>query len=148
VFGRIRGFTDHLFLFLVGLEIDAAVIRHSARLSAIETLVELSIVSLDIIAWALSQLLDRLSKQTDPHSGHITIEVLQSQLFVLKLLSLTMASRCTQHSSSSDSSESDRSPTLSDLDSTGTPTTYSWEEPPPLDDSCIKHILSVMVLFI
>jgi Kef-type K+ transport system membrane component KefB len=33
VFGRIRGFTDHLFLFLVGLEIDAAVIRHSARLS-------------------------------------------------------------------------------------------------------------------
>jgi hypothetical protein len=60
-----------------------------------------------------------------------------------------MASRWTRHSSSSGSSEN----TVDDLSSTfpipgmGTPTTYSWEEPPPLDDSCIKYILSVMVLF-
>ena len=26
-------------------------------------------------------------------------------------------------------------------------TTPSWQEPPPLDDSCVKYILSVMVLF-
>jgi hypothetical protein len=29
-----------------------------------------------------------------------------------------------------------------------TSTSSSWEEPPPLDESCIKYILSVMVLFI
>ena len=28
----------------------------------------------------------------------------------------------------------------------GSSTIYSWGEPPPLDDSCIKYILSVMVL--
>ncbi|KAF8806096.1 hypothetical protein BYT27DRAFT_7141632 [Phlegmacium glaucopus] len=109
---------------------------------AIETLVELSIDSLDMIAWALSELLDRLAKQIDPHTGHVTIEVLQSQLLILKVLSVTMASRWTRFPSPSDPS------TIDDRSSQQAPSVISsWEEPPPLDDSCIKYILSVMVLF-
>ncbi|KAF8165773.1 hypothetical protein B0H34DRAFT_794124 [Crassisporium funariophilum] len=125
---------------------------------AIETLVELSRDSLDMIAWALSELLDRLAKQTDAHTGHLTIEVLQSQLFILKVLSMTMASRWTQRMPSTvprgdDDSTlySPESPTPGAKPKRQSPSEYSsspsWEEPPPLDDSCVKYILSVMVLF-
>ncbi|KAJ3504772.1 hypothetical protein NLJ89_g7765 [Agrocybe chaxingu] len=127
---------------------------------AIETLVELSKDSLDMIAWALSELLDRLAKQTDSHTGHLTIEVLQSQLFILKVLSMTMASRWSQNMGPA-SRQADDQP-LSSPDSPlppgsagngrrQAPSEYSsnssWQEPPPLDDSCVKYILSVMVLF-
>ncbi|KAF8166719.1 hypothetical protein BJ912DRAFT_1002259 [Pholiota molesta] len=64
-------------------------------MQAVETLVELSRDYLDMIAWALSELLDRLAKTQAP----------------------------SEHSSS------------------------AWQEPPALDDSCVKYILSVMVLF-
>ncbi|KDR84288.1 hypothetical protein GALMADRAFT_87191 [Galerina marginata CBS 339.88] len=124
---------------------------------AIETLVELSKDSLDMIAWALCELLDRLAKQTDSQSGHLTIEVLQSQLFILKVLSMTMASRWSQTYPSRAYDESLASPD-SPLPSGSSrsskrqaPSVYStapsWQEPPPLDDSCVKYILSVMVLF-
>ncbi|CAA7259350.1 unnamed protein product [Cyclocybe aegerita] len=127
---------------------------------AIETLVELSKDSLDMIAWALSELLDRLAKQTDSHTGHLTIEVLQSQLFILKVLSMTMASRWSQNMGSASRQADDQM--LSSPDSPLPPgsagngrrqapseysSTSSWQEPPPLDDSCVKYILSVMVLF-
>ena len=90
-------------------------------------------------------------QQTEPHTGHITIEVLQSQLLILKVLSITLASRWTRHSSnfsnddrSSNSSSERLTPKVHSVSSTS----LSWEEAPPLDDSCIKYILSVMVLFI
>ncbi|KAF8967414.1 hypothetical protein BDZ97DRAFT_1916707 [Flammula alnicola] len=127
---------------------------------AIETLVELSRDSLDMIAWALSELLDRLAKQIDTHTGHLTIEVLQSQLFILKVLSMTMASRWSLSPGSASRAMDDQP--LSSPDSPVPPgsgrgskrqapseysITPSWQEPPPLDDSCVKYILSVMVLF-
>ncbi|KAF9480190.1 hypothetical protein BDN70DRAFT_931958 [Pholiota conissans] len=136
-----------------------------ATLQAVETLVELSRDSLDMIAWALSELLDRLAKQIDPHTGHLTIEVLQSQLFILKVLSMTMASRWSQpQASNSRSGASSTTDPLSSPDSPASPSAGSgrrqqaasehsaasahlWQEPPPLDDSCVKYILSVMVLF-
>ena len=62
-----------------------------------------------------------------------------------------MASRWTRHSSnssidgrSSNSGSGQRTPKVPSVTSTSS----SWEEPPPLDESCIKYILSVMVLFI
>ena len=64
-----------------------------------------------------------------------------------------MASRWTRHSSSSNSSASSFNDRLSTSPNSGQrmqndPSTLSsWEEPPALDDSCIKYILSVMVLF-
>jgi hypothetical protein len=59
-----------------------------------------------------------------------------------------MASRWTRHSSSIDdrpsiSGSGQQTPKVPSVTSTS-----SWEEPPPLDESCIKYILSVMVLFI
>ena len=90
-------------------------------------------------------------QQIDPHTGHTTIEVLQSQLLILKVLSITMASRWSRHSSNfsiddrlSNSGSGQRTP----KSPSATSTPLSWEEPPPLDESCIKYILSVMVLFI
>ncbi|KAF8166713.1 hypothetical protein BJ912DRAFT_913605 [Pholiota molesta] len=118
-----------------GLPLDR-VETEKATMQAVETLVELSRDYLDMIAWALSELLDRLAKQVDVHTGHLTIEVLQSQLFILKVLSMAMASR----------PDSPISPGAK----TQAPSEHSssaWQEPPALDDSCVKYILSVMVLF-
>ncbi|KAF8076811.1 hypothetical protein FPV67DRAFT_1605221 [Lyophyllum atratum] len=130
------------------LEADTAIQQ------AIEALVELSHDSLDIIAWALSELLERLAKQTDI-TGYLAIEVLQSQLFILKVLSMTMASRWSHPRSASRSS----------LGHPGTPDSVTgsarlhhqassehsvpppaFHEPLPLDDNCAKYVLSVMVL--
>jgi len=90
-------------------------------------------------------------------TGHLTIEVLQSQLFILKVLNMTMASRWMQNESKGDDHplSAPSSPVPPDLETScgggGAPsvnsTTPSWQEPPPLDDSCVKYILSVMVLF-
>ena len=122
----------------------------------IETLVELSIDSFNVIAWDLTKLLDMLAavscstfnlpktkrqgtsfffQKKDPQTGHVAIDVLQSQLIILKVLSITMASRWTRLSSSVDDDRSNLGPGS------------TWEEPPPLDDSCVKYILSVMVIF-
>ncbi|TFK62722.1 hypothetical protein BDN72DRAFT_964371 [Pluteus cervinus] len=132
----------------------------SATQQAIESLVDLANDSLDIIAWALSELLDRLAKQTDS-SGLLTIEVLQSQLFILKVLSVTMASRWNNNPrSNSQASHYPQSPDSPVPDSSSKrnrqassehlPTTNgtTWTEPPPMDDNCAKYILSVMVLFL
>ncbi|TFK43927.1 hypothetical protein BDQ12DRAFT_702865 [Crucibulum laeve] len=136
----------------------------SATQQAIMALVELSHDSLDMIAWALSELLDRLAKQTD-NTGHLTIEVLQSQLFILKVLSMTMASRWS-HNPRSNSRSSNHppssipdSPIMSGASITsgkrgrGAPSEHSsniptLSEPPPMEDNCAKYILSVMVLFL
>lgn len=85
-------------------------------------------------------------------TGHLTIEVLQSQLFILKVLNMTMASRWTQNSKGEDHPLSaPDSPVPPAEGAQGAPSVHStapsWQEPPPLDDSCAKYILSVMVLF-
>ncbi|KAF6748926.1 hypothetical protein DFP72DRAFT_914993 [Ephemerocybe angulata] len=125
---------------------------------AIETLVELSHDSLDIIAWALSELADRLAKQTDSASGYPTIETLQSQLFVLKVLSMTMASRWNANrrpaSRASDhttaSPDSPHTTAGSKRSRAGVASSFYtvWPEFDPLDESCAKYVLSVMVLFL
>ncbi|RDB19915.1 Neurofibromin [Hypsizygus marmoreus] len=126
----------------------------------IEALVELSNDSLDIIAWALSELLDRLAKQTD-NTGLLTIEVLQSQLFILKVLSMTMASRWNTSPRSSSRTSNNHPVTSPDSPQmTGSArlnrqasSDYSIpppgsQEPLPLDDNCARYVLSVMVLFL
>ncbi|KAG5648701.1 hypothetical protein DXG03_000048 [Asterophora parasitica] len=105
---------------------------------AIEALVELSRDSVDIIAWALSELLERLAKQTDA-SGYLNIEVLQSQLLILKVLSMTMASRWNSPMTGSTKGQRQGS-----SDYSIPPPTF--QEPLPLDDNCARYVLSVMVL--
>ena len=93
-------------------------------------------------------------------NGHWSLEVLQSQLFVLKVLSLAMASRW-HHSPRSSSRASNRmgpdSPSPVPPGSTkkkrhgislNSPTPPPRSEPPPLDDNCARYVLSVMVLFL
>ncbi|KAF8645481.1 hypothetical protein AX16_007766 [Volvariella volvacea WC 439] len=133
----------------------------SATQQAIESLTDLAHDSLDVIAWALSELLDRLAKQVDPNNSW-SIEVLQSQLFVLKVLAVVLASRWSHDSRNGVAPPANthpRSPTSPPPDSASSRTTQhsvSSEtsgtvvaiEPAPLDDNCAKYVLSVMVLFL
>lgn len=106
-------------------------------------------------------------------NGLRTVDVLQSQLFILKLLSVCMASRWNRDSSDTRaSSRTGRQRPLGSLsnmpDSPGISSTHStrqsqrsrqilpdhlstppgWTEPPPLDDNCARYILSFMVAFL
>ncbi|KAL0070247.1 Ras GTPase activating protein ira2 [Marasmius tenuissimus] len=125
----------------------------------IDALINLSHETLDTIALALGEVLEKLSKQVDS-SGHHTIEVLQSQLFILKVLSVAMGSRWQQSNARSSSRTSNRPLHGSETDissqfkrggrvfSDHSSTPIPWTEPPPLDESCAKYVLSVMVLFL
>ncbi|KAJ6540091.1 hypothetical protein B0H10DRAFT_2170598 [Mycena sp. CBHHK59/15] len=123
----------------------------TAMQQVVEALVTLSYDSMDIIAWALSELLERLAipDKDQPQPLVLPIEVLQSQLFVLKVLSVAMASRW-YHGQRPGSRASNESPVprrgrhSSDQHSG----TSALSEPPALDDTCAKYILSVMVLYL
>ncbi|KAH9948737.1 hypothetical protein B0H21DRAFT_787622 [Amylocystis lapponica] len=131
----------------------------------IESLVELSRDSLDIIGWALSELLEKLAKQTDAN-GYKSVDVLQSQLFILKVLSIAMASRWGRRSEDTRPNSRNSKPPGTATSKPGTPDSPALTatqgrrrqqamsdhlsslvvEPPPLDDNCAKYILSVMVM--
>jgi len=99
-------------------------------------------------------------QQTDG-TGHLSIEVLQSQLFVLKALSMTMAARWCHHPRSSSRSSNNHfvscpdSPLMAASAKRGrqAPSDHSipppvLQDPQPLDDICAKYVLSVMVLYL
>ncbi|KAM6496242.1 hypothetical protein JOM56_008948 [Amanita muscaria] len=122
-----------------GLSLDR-VEADKATQQAIETLVQLSHDSIDVLAWTLADLLHSLTKRPVNDSGHQTVEVLQSQLFILKILAATLASRW--HAKSFGSGPTAKHGSNSSLRSAST------FEPPPLNDQCAKYILLVMVLFL
>ncbi|KAG1755407.1 hypothetical protein EDB19DRAFT_1661084 [Suillus lakei] len=153
-----------------GLSLDV-VESDPATQRAVCALVEIAHDSLDIIAWSLSELLERLAKQVDA-DGQMTTEALQSQLFILKILSVCMTSRW-NHRHEQDDARSSRAakpqngsqasghvesplPTSSQQGkkirqastefSSSTPP--PWTEAYPLDDNCARYILSVMVLYL
>jgi hypothetical protein len=89
-------------------------------------------------------------------NGHLSVEVLQSQLFIMKALSFAMAARWASHKEevmssahsakgSSGLSPSSESPPSGKGPSTSAP---PWIEPSALDDNCARYILSVMVLYL
>ncbi|KAG6336483.1 hypothetical protein ID866_2597 [Astraeus odoratus] len=156
-----------------GLALDI-VEAEPATQSAVEALVELAHESLDIIGYSLCELLERLAKrdkQIDA-DGQMTTEALQSQLFILKILSVSMASRWnvredelesnsptskggTANTSTADSADSFRRSgkpshggksrhASSDFSSN----VFTCLDPFPLDDNCARYILSVMVLYL
>lgn len=57
-----------------------------------------------------------------------------------------MGSRWTRQPSSDSFADTVDDRSTSHNSGAGSSTIYSWGEPPPLDDSCVKYILSVMVL--
>ncbi|KAL4081516.1 hypothetical protein V8B97DRAFT_1923406 [Scleroderma yunnanense] len=154
-----------------GLALDI-VEADPATQSAVDALVELAHDSLDIIAYSLCELLERLAKQIDS-DGQMTTEALQSQLFILKILSVSMASRWSYRQEENGGSSSHASkeasattPTADNTDASLYPghslhpgksrhpssefssTAPTCAEPFPLDDNCARYILSVMVLYL
>ncbi|PCH40763.1 hypothetical protein WOLCODRAFT_88808 [Wolfiporia cocos MD-104 SS10] len=141
------------------VEVDDAVSQ------VVESLVDLSRDSLDIIAWALAEQLEKLAKQTDS-SGPRSVDILQSQLFILKVLSICMASRWGRRTDGTRPSSRNSKQPASVSSKPGTPDSpalsaqskkrNNWAadhlslmvEPPPLDDNCAKYILSVMVMLL
>ncbi|KAI6003613.1 hypothetical protein EDD15DRAFT_2567619 [Pisolithus albus] len=144
----------------------------TATQSAVDALVDLAHDSLDIIAYSLCELLERLAKQID-EDGHMTTEALQSQLFILKILSVTMASRWSSRQDETARSSlhacKGGSPSICTTDTASMPkysgttlhsgnvphapsefssATTTGPEPFPLDDNCARYILSVMVLYL
>ncbi|KAG2042146.1 hypothetical protein BDR03DRAFT_978842 [Suillus americanus] len=153
-----------------GLSLDI-VESDPATQRAVCALVEIAHDSLDIIAWSLSELLERLAKQVDA-DGQMTTEALQSQLFILKILSVCMTSRW-NHRHEQDDARSCRGPkpqngsqapghVESPMPSSSqhgkkirqastefsSSTLPPWTEAYPLDDNCARYILSVMVLYL
>ncbi|EKM59988.1 uncharacterized protein PHACADRAFT_115378 [Phanerochaete carnosa HHB-10118-sp] len=134
----------------------------------VESLKDISRDSIDIVAWALTELLEKLHKNFDI-TGPRALEVLQSQLFVLKVLSIAMASRWKkQQDTRPESSLEKRSngpPSISSIPGSSANSSYHmprgrqasseqlsslspWIEPTPLDETCARYILSVMVMFL
>ncbi|EIN11059.1 hypothetical protein PUNSTDRAFT_51619 [Punctularia strigosozonata HHB-11173 SS5] len=142
----------------------------NAMVQAIDSLVELSRDSLNIIAHTLAETLEKLAKLAE-ESGY-TVQVLQSQLYILKVLSVVMGSRWRTYQGENrpESSLSHRVDTGSGIttpveavtpDSRGgshgqryaSPADHTLQQgqrvtPTPLDDNCAKYILMVMVLFL
>ncbi|THH31919.1 hypothetical protein EUX98_g2275 [Antrodiella citrinella] len=147
---------------LADLEEDQAIRQ------AVEALVELSRDSLDIIAWALAELLDKLGKTNDPN-GYANLDILQSELFLLKVLSVAMASRASVSEDTRPNSRTGKGSTdPSNIHGPTSPgsslhsssrrrqapsertsgSVHSASEPQPLDDNCARYLLSVMVVFL
>ncbi|KAI0371618.1 hypothetical protein BV20DRAFT_1017123 [Pilatotrama ljubarskyi] len=144
---------------LTELEADDAVQQ------TVEALVELSKDSLDMISLALTEQLDKLAKQIEG-AGFRSADLLQSQLFLLKVLSLAMASRWGARSEDTRPNSRGSKPAPPSKPSTpesSVPTSgrvrhgsteqlstsaTTLVEPPALDDNCARYIISVMVLIL
>ncbi|KAG6857002.1 hypothetical protein H0H87_011096 [Tephrocybe sp. NHM501043] len=81
-------------------------------------------------------------------TGILSIDILQSQLFVLKVLSMTMASRWTQ--SRSDSRSSHNNPGTPDSNSLpgASIRSHDHQDPVPLDENCARYVLSVIIMLL
>lgn len=146
----------------------------------VDALVDLSRDSLDMISLALTEQLDKLAKvracfttlrsilstsQQIEGAGFRGIDILQSQLFLLKVLALAMASRWGSRVEDRPGSQASRrppasKPTTPDTSGPGSGrgrhasteqfSTFATTlvEPPALDDNCARYIVSVMVLLL
>ncbi|KAF7975643.1 hypothetical protein HWV62_9093 [Athelia sp. TMB] len=120
-------------LALDHIEGDKAIMR------AVKALVELCHDSMDIIAYSLSGLLEGLAQKADL-TGQMSVEVLQSQLFVLKVLSMALAAPGNEVGGFSPGRETTDKKPRSGLE--------RRMEPLALDERCAQYILSVIVLYL
>ncbi|KAJ7620066.1 hypothetical protein FB45DRAFT_146957 [Roridomyces roridus] len=135
-----------------GLRLDE-IEADTATQQAVEALVTLSNDSMDVIAWALSELLERLAipekDKPQPAATVLSVEVVQSQLFVMKVLTIALASRWYNGGLRPKSRASTSSPLPHRSMQTDQQSFVSAQsELSPLDDNCAKYILSVMVLYL
>ncbi|KIO22012.1 hypothetical protein M407DRAFT_28426 [Tulasnella calospora MUT 4182] len=128
----------------------------------VETLLQIAKQRLELVMHSLSDLLERITKTAIPDSeGNIPLDVLHSQLYVLKVLSAAMTYRWQCHreaveleneqTANSDPETPDSPASRSrPRQRTGQPdlAEREWIEPPRLEDPVAKYALSVMVLFL
>ncbi|KAJ7167823.1 hypothetical protein C8R46DRAFT_1350755 [Mycena filopes] len=129
-----------------GLKLDELEADNAAQ-QAVEALVTLSQESMDLIAWALSELLEQLAgpEMEKAQATDMVLSVVQSQVYIMKVLSIAMASRW-YHANRPGSRASNDSPLPTRSDQQSSTSVHS--ELPPLDDNCAKYILSVMSLYL
>ncbi|CAG8495437.1 hypothetical protein RhiirA5_493766 [Rhizophagus irregularis] len=137
----------------------------------VNAIVDLSRFKLGTIAHNLTKLLESISKHFQTYEDLPSTDVLQSQLFILKILSECMTNHwkfCQGTSVESLSKEtstkeslntSNTSSSTSSLNTSNTPNTSSssnlsfklprsWDDPPPLDDNLAVFILKVLSRFL
>ncbi|KAG8981934.1 Ras GTPase activating protein ira2 [Tulasnella sp. 425] len=128
----------------------------------VETLLQIAKQRLELVMHSLSDLLERITKTAIPDGeGNIPLDVLHSQLYVLKVLSAAMTYRWQCHREAAEleneQSVNSDSETLESLTSRtrllkkavqSDSEEREWIEPPRLEDPVAKYALSVMVLFL
>lgn len=80
-------------------------------------------------------------QQTDEH-GYFSLETLQSQLFILKVLSVNLASRLSAHTSLGSPTNT---PSVSEHSRTDPPPEATS---PPLEERCVRYVLSIVLGFL
>ena len=80
-------------------------------------------------------------QQTDEH-GHFSLETLQSQLFILKVLSVNLASRLSAHISLGSPTNA---PSVFEHSQTDPPPEATS---PPLEERCVRYVLSIVLGFL
>ncbi|CAE6451306.1 unnamed protein product [Rhizoctonia solani] len=117
-----------------------AVESDPALQQAVELLIQLSRTQLHTVAYALSQLLDKLTKNTNPVSdGFLPLDILHSQFYILKILSAALSFRTQIYR------DSRRDPTSPQLSSSRHEPAFVFDAL-PLSDEVAQYTLSVMVL--
>ncbi|CAK5277391.1 unnamed protein product [Mycena citricolor] len=126
----------------------------SVAQQAVEALVALARDGLDFVAWELSNVLASLAdphqEQRQQHPAHLSVELLQSQLFIMKVLAMSLSTMWSSTKrpasrTSTDSPLPTRGRHSSDQRSTNS--TRS-SEVLPLEDSIAQYILNVMAPYL
>ncbi|KAG9015978.1 Ras GTPase activating protein ira2 [Tulasnella sp. 427] len=130
----------------------------------VETMLQISRTRVEVVMHALSELLERITRAAvgkPDTDGSIPLDVLHSQLYVLKVISAAMTFRWQCHREAVESENEQLGNSEPDTpDSTAPrsrirqrtgqqePPKKEWIEPPVLDESVAKYVLSVMVVFL
>ncbi|CAG8509250.1 3861_t:CDS:10, partial [Acaulospora colombiana] len=129
------------------LELDPLILQTA------NSIVELSRYRLSIIAKNLTNLLEEISQPSPTALDELfPYEVMQSQLFILKIMSACMTHhwKCYRGTQKENDTTIKSPTTHSELPPVSPASTApkSWDDPPPLDDSLAGHILNVLSRFL
>ncbi|KAG9091505.1 Ras GTPase activating protein ira2, partial [Ceratobasidium sp. UAMH 11750] len=128
-----------------------AVESDSALQQAVELLIQLSRTQLHTVVYALSQLLDKITKNAQPNTdGFFSLDILHSQFYILKILSAALSfrwqiyldsQRDPQSPGSQDATQPRRQPSRSSM-------MTAFGELAPLSEEIAQYTLSVIILIL
>ncbi|QRV73161.1 GTPase-activating protein [Ceratobasidium sp. AG-Ba] len=130
-----------------------AVESDAALQQAVELLIQLSRTQLHTVVYALSQVLDKITKQAQPNGdGYLSLDVLHSQFYILKIISAALSFRWQLYL---DSQRDPQSPNATNVDPSQPrrqPSRSSmmtaFGELVPLSEEIAQYTLNVMVLIL